>query len=164
MASGDTLFTWAPEGPTQFPASNYASYGRRNTHGSYLFDDSTDEFIHIPFVVPSIYTDATGWTVILHWSAVSATTGNVVWVLEFEKITGQDQDSDSFDTAVTAAAAACNGTNGIPTETSTAVAKADLDGLVAGNSGRMRISRDANHASDTMAGDAELTRVEVKET
>lgn len=39
-----------------------------------------------------------------------------------------------------------------------------MDSLAAGEAFRLKVTRDADNASDTMAGDAELIGVEIKET
>jgi hypothetical protein len=96
--------------------------------------------------------------------AATATTGNVKWNAEVERTTAQDTDSDSFAAAQTATTT-CSGTSGILVETSIQFTSgAQMDSVVAGERFRVRVSRDANDAGDTMAGNAQLLGFYVKET
>ena len=45
-----------------------------------------------------------------------------------------------------------------------AFTNAQIDGLLVGESFRLRLSRNPPHADDNMAGDAEMLRVELRET
>ena len=48
--------------------------------------------------------------------------------------------------------------------TEIAFSNAQIDGLLAGEAFRLRVSRDATNGADTMAGDAELFGIELRET
>jgi hypothetical protein len=70
-----------------------------------------------------------------------------------------DIDADSFDTAASATAAT-SGTSGIPNYTE--ITLTTIDSVTAGDGFRLKITRNATSASDTMTGDAELISVEVR--
>jgi hypothetical protein len=88
----------------------------------------------------------------------------VIWNAAFERMdTALDIDADSFATAIAAAAATVPGTSGFPKYTTISFTNAQADGIVAGEMYRLKITRDADNASDTAAGDAELLGVEVRQ-
>jgi hypothetical protein len=148
----------------QPPASNPATYDTRNQHPVLDFDTTTQEATIFSEVLPRWYTGG-GITVYLHWAATSAVTGTVGWDVAFERIAdgGQDLDADGFATAKTVTATTVPGTSGVVKVTSVAFTDgAEIDSLVAGEAFRLRVRRDT--ATDTAAGDAELLRVELKET
>ena len=164
MASGNTLLIFTPQS-MMVDSNAQPDYVVRNDHLVLAFNDATDETAYCPFVLPRHY-DGGGITITIYWSADTATTGNVVWAGAFERHEQdvQDLDADSFaaDQTVTAGTASVAGeldhaaiafTNG-----------AQMDSLAVGESGRLRITRDANNGSDTLTGDAQVLRVEVRET
>ena len=164
MASGDTLaiLTALHNEP---PASDYATLDTRNNHPCLDFDASTDETAQFSFVMPQNYAGG-GVTVYLHWSASTATSGNCIWDAAFERIGDgqQDIDSDGF-AAVNSVTDAAPGTSGFVTIASVAFTDgADMDSVAVGELARIAITRDADNASDTMAGDAELHAIEIRET
>lgn len=162
MASGNTLCVFTATAGVP-PSSNYATLDTRNSQPVLEFDAATDESIVFEGILPSNYSGG-GITCVLQWAGDTATTGDVMWTTEFER-RATDMDSDSFATVVAGAAASCNGTSGIPTYTSIAHTDgAQIDSLAVGEGFRFRVTRDANHASDTMAGDAVLIAVLLKET
>lgn len=164
MASGDTLLVFVPHA-NQPPASGYATFDTRNTHLVLDFDDSTDEYAYFPGVLPRNYASG-GVTATVIWLATSATSGNVVWAVAWERhqddATDLDADSFAADQTVTVA---CASASGEPSYDGIAFTDgAQMDSLAAGESFRLRIYRDADNASDTLVGDAELLRIEVQET
>ena len=144
------------------PASNYATIDARNSRPVLDFDASTQETAIFSGVIPDGYDSSSGLTVDLHWAATSATSGTIGWDLAFEKSTGLDGDSDSFGTTKTAIAATVPAAAGERTKTSVVFAHAEIDGLVAGDEFRLRVRRDV--ASDSATGDAELSKVVVRQT
>ena len=60
--------------------------------------------------------------------------------------------------------AAPAGTSGIDTYTTLAFTNSQIAGLLAGEAFRLRIRRNGANAGDTMTGNAQLIRVELKET
>lgn len=164
MASGNTLnvFGALDNVPT---ATNYATIDTRNNHLVLDFDDSTNEDAVFQSVLPRHYAGG-GLTITLMWAATSATTGNVVWNAAIERLADEtdDIDADSF-AAAQAATAAAPATSGMLQYTTIAFTSgAQMDSLTAGEAFRLKVTRDANNASDTMTGDAELWAVEIKET
>ena len=142
----------------QPPASAFATFDTRNSILKLDFDDTTSESGVFVGVLPEAAPLGSGLIVRLWWMAKTATSGNVVWGVQFEK-TGTDNDADSFDTAATGTSAA-NGTSGI--ETLASITITTVDSLAAGDRFRLKVYRDAANASDTMTGDAELVAVEVR--
>lgn len=164
MASGNTLLSFAAQA-YEAPATNYAQIGARNAHAMLAFDTTTQETAFFTGVMPRHYGGG-GVTVYLHWMAASGiTTGTIGWDVSFERISDGSTvlDSDSFATAQTVTAATVPASAGIVSVTSVAITNgANMDGVVAGDSFRLRIRRDV--ANDTAAGDAQLLAIEIKET
>lgn len=170
MASGDTLISWAAN--SNEPPSLASSFATPDVRGpntdevSLLdFDAATDENAIFGGVMPRHY-DGGGVTVQLVWAASTATSGNVVWNAAFSRFdhSGNDMDVDGFAAvnAVTDAAEAPSGA--VHYVDITFTDGADMDSVPAGEYFRLRVTRDANNGSDTMAGDAELVAVEIRET
>jgi len=165
MASGDTLVVFTAQNNVP-PSSNYATLDTRNLHLVLDFDAGTDESAVFKNVMPRHYAGTTGVTVYIHWSASGVTTGNCIWDVAWERIGDgqQDTDSDGF-AAVNSVTDAAPGTDGHVTIANvTFTDGADMDSVGVGESFRLKITRDADNASDTMAADAELHAVEIKET
>lgn len=162
MATGNALaeFTALSVEP---PAANAAALDVRNAQPHLAFDAAADEVACFAGVMPDHY-GAGGVNVILIWRAASATSGNVVWTVAFERQDdeGLDVDADSFATAVTATAAA-PGTSGMLQYTTIALTDSEIDGLLKNERYRLKVTRDADNGSDTMAGDAELVHVYIRE-
>lgn len=166
MAASETLVVFTPLG-YEPPATNYATLDTRNSHPVLDFDAAAaTEAAVWTGVLPSNYSGG-GITIYLHWAASTATSGNVIWQSSFEYISdgSNDIDSDSFATAITWSAAATSGTSGIVTVSNQAHTNgAEIDSIVTGASFRLKVERLGSNASDTMAGDAELVAVELRET
>jgi hypothetical protein len=77
----------------------------------------------------------------------------------FEKTTGHDIDADGYDT-IQSATTTTSGTSGVVN--TTAITITTIDSLAADDCFRLKVTRDADNASDTMTGDAELVAVEVR--
>lgn len=164
MASGNTLVVFTAQA-NQPPASSYATPDTRNAHPVLDFDAAADESAIFGGVLPRHYAGG-GITVRLGWLASSATTGDVVWNAAIERHDDDvtDLDADSF-AAAQAATATTASASGETQYTDIAFTDgAQMDSVAAGESFRLKITRDADHASDTMAGDAELLTVEIRET
>lgn len=162
MATGDTLAVFTPthNEPTTV---NSATLDVRSDHLVLDFDDSTDEYAVFSAILPRQYKGG-GLTVTLIWAASTATTGNVEWTVRFERLQegADDLDSDSFATAQTAIVATAS-TSGQVKYTEIAFTNSEIDGLLTGERFRLKITRNANGAGDTMTGDAELAAVEIRE-
>lgn len=161
MASGDTLLI--------IPASaldpgSTTTLDTRNNHPVIDFDAATNENAVFTAVMPQHYGGG-GVTVYLHFSMATATTGDIDWDVEFERIGDQqlDIDADSFAAPNSVDNTAVPATSGLVDVVSVAFTDgADMDSVAAGELFRLRVTRDA--ASDTAAGDAELHAVELRET
>lgn len=171
MASGDTLFNLFPA-MNEAPASNPAYPGERNRRPILRFDDSTDGEAIFTVVMPQHYANTTGVTCIVEMSSeTDQTTGSVAWEILFERVIedSTNLDADSFATSASGnrfTQAAPAGSSQ-PAKDSKTIAKGTLmDSVVAGDTCRIKIRRDADGTSQTddMTGDAELYRIEVKET
>lgn len=144
------------------PPINNATIITRNKHRLLAFDDSTDEFALFHGVFHYAYTIG-DINIHFDWVAASATTGDVVWAIEFQKIVagGHDIDSDSFASMVTATGSA-NATNGIVTRTTMTLTNAQVDSVAGGDPFVIRTRRNASNASDTLVGDAQLLRLSLE--
>lgn len=164
MPSGDTLIQFTPLS-AELPSSAFATLDRRNGHPVLDFDANSDEAVLFSGVLPRQYFSG-GITALLVWMSSTATSGSVRWEAAIERHDdeGTDLDTDSFAAAKGATASAPT-TNGAVQYTEIGFADgAEIDGLGSGESFRIKIRRDADHALDTMVGDAELLRLELRET
>lgn len=167
MASGDVLVIFTPL-HNQPRGSSYATLDTRNSHPVLDFDAATDEEAYFGGVLPNYYSGG-GLTVTLVWSASTATSGNCVWQVDIERHSDDnvDLDSDSFGGLNGSGAVAAPNVSGeVSYDNVTFTDGADMDNLVANESFRLKVRRDADDtsATDNMTGDAELHRVIVKET
>jgi hypothetical protein len=164
MASGNTLvvFTALHNEP---PASAFATPDTRNGHPVLDFDASTDKSAVFSGALPRHYAGG-GVTITLVWAASSATTGDVKWNVAIERgdEVGNDMDTDSFAAVQTATGAAPGGSGQYGYTAVAFTAGAQMDSLAIGEAFRLKVTRDADDAADTMAGDAELRAVEIRET
>jgi len=148
----------------QSPFSPKVLPGRRNGHACLFFQDEFTTYAVYSSVLPLAYTGS-GLVVELYWTPADAGTGTVAWTAEFESHT-EDVDnlaSDSFGAATTV-------TDTVPLQSGiikrvrfVMADGAAIDSVAAGESYRLRIGRDADHAEDDMAGYAQLFRVVVRE-
>lgn len=167
MATGDTLLT-LPASAGIPPSSAFAPLSRRNNHPVALFDAAADESLDFECVLPEHYGGG-GLTIDIVWAADTATTGNCIWNIQLERheaeASGSDLDTDAF-AAVQAVTDAAPGTNAgrLAYATITFTDGAQMDSVAAGEAFRLRVTRDADNGSDTMAGDAQLLAIHVKET
>ena len=163
MASGDTLVVFTPL-HNEPPSSDFATLDLRNLHPVLDFDASTNWSAVFSGVMPRSYAGG-GVTVYLHYALSSATSGNTDWDVAFERIGDQqlDIDADSFAAVNSVDNTTVPGTSGlVDIVTVTFTDGADMDSIAAGEAFRLKVTRDA--ASDTATGDAELLKVEIKET
>ena len=161
MATGNTLdrFTALHHSP---PAANLATLDLRNDHPVLEFDKDTSEIAYFESVLSRAYSGG-GITVYIHWMSDTATSGGVVWGVSFER-ENTDLDSDSFASEKTATGTA-SGTCGIVTVTSIAFTDgAEIDSIAVGESYRIKVARKVADGSDDMACDAQLLKIEIKET
>ncbi len=150
------------------PATGYAQLDLRNHNILLDFDDTANESIDFVAVLPRAYAGS-DLEVVVTWAATLATSGSVVWQAEFERHPigdathgTHDLDADDFGTGATATGAAASSSGEI-VRTPIAIASTAADSPQGGESFRLRVSRLATDASDTMIGDAELVAVELRE-
>lgn len=148
----------------QPPSSNYAVLDTRNSHPVLAFDAAADEAAVFAgmFPGPDKLGNRSTYDVVIVWMAASATSGDVVWEASFETDSaapwggvGQDLDSDSFNSAITATAT-CSSTSGILK--TTVLSGLTIDLASAMSQFRLKVQRLGSNGSDTMAGDAQLLR------
>ncbi len=166
MASGETLFILEPKN-ADAPSSAYATMDLRNGHPVLDFDGSTDEETVFPVVMPRNYAGG-GVTLDCFIMLTSATSGTVRLQAAFERhqASSDDLDSDSF-AAFQSAGGSVPATSGmVIVVTITFTDGSQMDSLANGESGRLKIRRDADGTSgtDDVTTDLELLRVHAKET
>jgi hypothetical protein len=160
MAAGETLASWVALAGIA-PTTNPATLDLRNNRVVLDFDAATGETTYFAGVLPSNYAGG-DLSVSIHWMASAATTGSVRWNVQFERTEADGPDLDSDDYQATASVtSAANATSGVVAVTTVAITS--LDSAVAGDAFRIAVGRDATHADDDMAGDAEVLIVEVRE-
>lgn len=166
MASGDTLITLGPENAVYPSSGSIGVPDSRNDHPVVDFDAASDDAIYFEINLPRQY-DGGGLTATITWMASTATSGVTVWALAVERHQDDvdDLDSDSFaaDNTVDATAASASGEKAYDTIAFTD--GADMDSLAAGEDGRLRLRRlGSSDGDDTMSGDAEWCKIEIRET
>lgn len=118
------------------------------------YDDTTDECTTVSFKVPSGVGSGNVTFRWVWWSA-TATTNNIMWDIRHS---GGQAEGASWDTALTTVAAAADAVQGtVKQETVTTVTETVANLTWAANDDvSLEVCRDANHASDTLVGDAQL--------
>ncbi len=165
MASGDTLLVFTPHA-NQPPATAFATLDTRNDHLVLDFDADADEEAIFGSVLPRAYGGG-GLTVMLVWMASTANANECDWEAQFERHENDafDLDADGFAAVQGVIATAPSVSGEASYDDITFTSGAQMDSLVAGESFRLKIRRDADDATnDDMTGDAELIRVEIRET
>jgi len=162
MASNDTLLQFGAQALVP-PSSNAASFDTRNDHP--VLDFAVGDEALIDVLLPEHYAGG-GLTIDVVYAMSSATTGNVQWQTEIDRIGDgqQDLDADSYAAAQTSGDVAVPATAGeTDVATITHTDGAQIDSAVAGETVRVRVKRVAAGSSEA-SGDAELLVVHVKET
>lgn len=162
MASGDTIAIFEPFSARPL-ASSYATLDTRGDRVVLDFDPSADESADFHGVFPAAYNGG-DLRIRLIWLATNSASGNAVWQVAFERhqIGVTDLDSDSYGpTATTTSAAATS--SGVTTVAEVFVPAANLSGAVSGEPYRIRITRNATDAGDTLTEDAEVAFAEISE-
>lgn len=162
MASGNTLAIWTPKSNMP-PASAYATLNTRNGHEVLEFINGSTISAIFGGVLPRNYAGG-GVTLTIIWMAVP-TAGNVVWgaAIERHQALTDDLSADSFGGEKTTTEAAPGTTGQVRYSTLAFTNGAEMDSLAAAESFRLKIRRITGGA-DTMAGIAQLLRLELKET
>ena len=160
-----TIAVFTPNS-AEFPSANFPqittihSTGRRPV---LAFDASTQETCMWTGVAPTTFTGTP--TAVIQYVMASATTGSVDFEVSLEAVTDGDatdlDTAESFDT-VNSGSATVPGTAGHIDQKS--ISLANLDGMVAGDYYRLKVSRDADDAvNDTATGDLYLLGVELRD-
>jgi len=152
-----TFCTFTPR-ENQPPATAFATLDTRNSIAVLDFNDTTVQNAVFLDVIPQFAILTSGLKIRLIWTAATATSGDCVWQVALERMT-TDIDADSFDTAASATATT-SGTSGIPNYTE--ITLTTIDSITEGDAFRLKITRNATSASDTMTGNSELIAVEVR--
>ena len=168
MASGDTLLILTPHSADLPTTGDVPVPDVRNDHPMLAFDAALDGVVNFPIVMPRHYAGTTGVTVTIYWTAATATSGVTVWSLAWERHEDDafDLDADGFATAKTVdATAATTNAGEMDYATIAFTDGAEIDSIAVGESGRLQLKRlGSTDGDDTMAGDAELHRIEIRET
>jgi len=162
-AGPDTLCSWRVSDATPHP--NYpAQLDTRNSNTVLDFDASTDETMYFDDILPRRYGGG-GVVVEIHYAMTTATSGNVVWMVAWENQAdeAQDLDSDGFASAKSVTQAVSDTSGKVKRATISFSDGAEMDSVGAGDLFRMSLVRDADNASDTATGDAEVRFVHVYE-
>lgn len=119
---------------------------------SYGFDDTTDEFVGGSFIVPSDVESGSIVTFRLFWRPRTAAATDTIWAFEhYAADTGETWDGGF--TTETSGASTGSASTGFLTELTWTENLSNL-AWTASDLVRFRLSRDANHASDNLVGDA----------
>jgi len=123
------------------------------------FDKDTDEAIYFDFVVPADY-QAGNITVKVYWIAPSATSGAVVWNYATLGVGSAEGVDGTLGTVQTKTAT----TAGVAKQLNVTSFDAANPGWAAGDLAIVKISRDANNGSDSLAEDAQFISAEIQYT
>jgi hypothetical protein len=118
-------------------------------------DDTTDECVGGVIILPADADTAGTVTFTAVWYSGTATTGNIMWDIRHS---GGQAEGVTWNTALTTVAAAADATQGTVdqlTVTSWTVTMSTAAWAVS-DTVDFELCRDANHASDTLVGDASL--------
>ena len=149
-----------------YPASNFAQFkavaGTNFPVTSLAFDTTTSETVYFRF--PAFDYGSGSLTITVEWYADTASSGGVVWGVSLAAITAntdsQDIETKAFDTEETVADTHL-GTTGHRLH-SIALTLTETDSIAAADDITLRLARKVADASDTMTGDAQVTRVVVE--
>jgi|SRR5467141_645541 len=164
MASGNSLQVWGPAA-NQPPSSNFAVTDTRNGTLVLVFDDTIINAAIFPGFLPRNYSGG-GLKAMVIWAAATATTGDVRWRGSFERLAdGVDTiASDSFGSTQTITTTTAGTAGIVKYSTIIFTDGAQIDSLLLGEAFRFKLERFASDAADTMAGNAQAIRVELRET
>jgi hypothetical protein len=161
-----TYAFFAATGSNQPPATNFAVLDTRNSISVLEFRDTTaDDAAIFVGVMPEAAVLSSGLKVRIHWMSDTEISGDVRWQAHFQRCdTGTDLDSDSFDAnASNEATGTASATLGAPTITEITCGSGAIDGIVAGDAYRLRITREqSDSTNDTMTCVAQVFAVEVR--
>ncbi len=125
------------------------------------YDAATDEAAFWSF--RAVNYASGNLTVDIDWYADTATSGDVIWDVQIAAITPNTDTQDTETKALATVNSVTDthlGTTGQRLHRAT-VTVSNLDSLAADDDVWIRVARDANNASDTLTGDALITKVAV---
>ena len=173
MASGNTLIVLTPAnraGPATVAATFDTIPGASSPSESIPvldYDTTTVEYADYQCWMPSNYAGG-GITVTVVWSASTATTGNAIFGVALRAVPDDAEDLDTtaftYDYNDSAAAAAPSAVGETSHDNITFTDGADMDSVGANSHFLLRVRRSVADAGDTMAGDAEIQEIIIKET
>lgn len=144
------------------PTATPMSYDTRgNNHAMLTANGSANNLILFEGALPNSYANG-NIEIAIDWVSPN-TSGNVVWSCNFERVTGQDIDSDSFATAKTNNSVQTQGTSGIAQTSIITFANTETDGVQAGEPFRILIARLPGETNDNLAGNASIIQVRLRE-
>lgn len=164
MASGESLITFTAHS-NEPPATNPAYFDTRNSHLVLTFDAASAWVAVFSGVLPRNYAGG-GITARIGWLAATATSGDVKWNAAFERHQDEtdDLDADSFASAQTVTVTAPAASGAMQYSDIAFTGGAQIDSLAAGESFRIKLTRDAADVADTMTGFAQVKTLELRET
>lgn len=146
-------------GSAQFLASGFPALVKNGANFpavALAYDATNDESAF--WLLRAVGYSSGSLTVTIDWYADTASTGDVVWAVQLAAIT-PDTDTQDVETKALATANTVTdshlGTTGQRLHRAS-ITVSNLDSLAANDDLWIRIARDADHAADTMAGDALL--------
>lgn len=127
------------------------------------FDPSTDTNVIFDAIMPLGYNGGP-LTASVRWAPTTTSTGNCRWDLSFmRRADGVDNIGvDSFATPQSVASPAL-GTSGLVTYASIPFTSAQIDSLAAGESFRLKLTRNASTAADSLTGNARVFGLSLRE-
>ncbi|KKN71047.1 hypothetical protein LCGC14_0424640 [marine sediment metagenome] len=146
-----------------FPSTAPAGAVTRNGRALVAFDSTTDEnLIFEAAWLTDDYDPANNLRVEVDSICDGITSGAVRWCLEVESTATQDFDTDGFASAV-CANSTCSATDGVASTAIITFTSGAWDGGGRNIPYRLRLSRDADNAADTAAGDAQFFHIAVRQ-
>lgn len=147
--------------PASNPATLEAVAGTNFVVPSLAFDAGTDEAVL--FFFRAVNYGSGNITIDIDWYAGTASSGDVIWGAQIAAITPdtdtQDIETDAFATANTVTDSHLGTTAQRLHRAS--ITLSNLDSIAVGDWCCLKIYRDADNASDTMTGDALLTKLTI---
>jgi hypothetical protein len=160
--TGDTLLIFTPQDAgVVLGGATPATPDSRSSHFMTLdFDGAAGEWAVFSGILPAHYNGGT-FSVILTWSATSATSGNVRWQVQLGRVVPGTTDLGAPGYVSTLVTAAAPGSAGRVTTTTFALSAPT--GVAAGQLIQVLVNRMGADSLDTMSGDAELLAAELRE-
>lgn len=168
--TGDTLATFTAT-DNHPPVASYATPDVRGDNPVLDYDAAANEYAIFSGIWPRHYAGG-GIAVTVHWAASSALSGACVWRCNFKQLPAGVANADldlgtfdvgGFDGTAKNGTGSPSATSGQLTATTITFTPTEAATPVAGVPFRMFVGRLAGDAGDTMAGDAELLAVELRE-